>query len=914
MILGMDESRISVRFARVLLTLALRSWPLDGRRVFGPSIVDTALRLVRETRPGLPRWRVLLGEIGGVVTGGLARRRQALADAWSGGSAGLLADVRFAGRMVARSPGFSSVAVVTLAVGIGANTAVFSLADAVLLRPPPYEEPDRLALIWNRVPGSDERVPVAGPDAAAIEEQVPSLSGVAFTIRGVDGGMASRRGGPTRHVRLAAVTPDFFDVLGAEARLGRAFTGSDASGEVQGADRTSTVVVLAHHVWAGAFASDPDVVGATVQINDRPAQIIGVMPEDFVLMLPPDAGIAADIDVWLPLSVALTDFHRTDARLLDQDSDNSGAVIARLVPGAELTDVQRDLDRVTGRLRREYPTYAEAGFGLEARALQVDATAHARPLFLGLLGGVAVVLLVTCLNIGTLLIARGLGRRREFAVRSSLGAGRGRIMRQLAVEGAVLVGLGLAGAVLLTSAALPLLSALVPDTLLPPGGVDTSGRALLVIAAVSAVATVGLGFLPFTPWPEDRVGGRSPGAAALRGGPARGRGRQGLVVTEVALSVLLLAGAALMFRTVQALDRVRPGFDVENALSFRLSLRVPDRYRSPGQRARLIRDVENGIAALPDVRAVGLVGALPLSGTRWTQPYGLAGQAPDEWHANRADFRVVTAGYFEAMGIRVLAGRSFRREEDLAEGERVVVVDEKLARRIAPEGSAVGATIGVPVDGAPIRARVVGVVEHVRQSRLDADGRETIYVPYRQEASRDVAIVVRTSRDPNAQADGIRAVVAGLDPSIPVHDMRTLEAYVDGAVAPRRFALRLLSMFAGLAVLCAAIGMYGVLAFEVRRRTAEIGVRMAVGADRVQVVRDVAASGARLGAAGLAIGVGLSAAAIGGLRGMIYGISPTDPVAWFGVVGVVASVAAAATWVPALRASRLSPTAALRAE
>ncbi|MEQ8331381.1 MAG: ADOP family duplicated permease [Longimicrobiales bacterium] len=870
-------------------------------------MVDTAADVVAD-RVDSGRWaeaRELVAEWVALLVAGLRLRGEDLSTGAATWSVGWTRDVRFAVRTLLRAPSFTAVVVLTLGLGIGANAAVFALVDGVLLRPPPYEDPDDLVLVWNAIPESGERIAVAGPDAAEIETSVESFGSVGFALRTLDGALEGADGAEARHVRLAAATPDFFATLGVEPALGRGFADDDAR---DAAGPEASTVLVSHDLWAAALNADPDVVGRTLRLNGRPAVVAGVLPRDFTLLLPPDAGMATDVDVWVPLRVPLSTLHRTEGRLLDQDSDNTGAVVARLAPGTSLAQARAELDALAARLRSEVPFYAESGLGFDVRPLRDDATAHARPVLLALMAGVAGVLLVACLNIATLMMVRSAGRRAEFAVRTSLGAGRARLVRQLLVESVVLVGLGLAAAVVLARGALAVFAARVPATLAPPEPLALEPRTLAFMAALAGGAAVVFGLLPAL----GRTASASPGHR-LRGRP-RSRGQGVLVAAEVALSVVLVVGAGLLVRTVDALAATDPGFEAQGALAFHVSLRVPDRYRSPADRARYAEDVQRRIEALPGVGAVGWVGVLPLSGQRWIQPYGLPGQAESEWRSNRADFRVASSGYFEAVGARLLEGRAFTPDEDRNERERVVVVDEALARRIAPSGSALGSVVGIPLDGAAVEARVVGVVGTIRQDRLDADGREAIYVPYRQEASRDVAFVVRTEGDPVRLIPDVRAAVRAVDPGVPAYELRTLTSYVDEAMAPRRFALSLLLGFAALALLCAAVGLYGVVAFDASRRTRDLGLRMAVGAGRRDVLRSVLATALRPGAAGLAAGVVLAAAVSGGFRSLLYGIGALDPLTWAVSVAVVAAVAAVASGVPAWRASRLSPVEALRSE
>jgi predicted permease len=852
------------------------------------------------------------GEALALVASGLSMRGAASRAAAAAALEGWSGEVRLAVRTLVRSPGFTMVVVASLAVGIGANAAVFGLVSDVLRVKPPYDEPRELMLIWNTLPDSPERIPVAGPDVAVLRERAERLEGIAFVAGTADGAVESVEGDAAVLVRVGTVTPDFFQVLGADAALGRVFQAAALPAGAAGGPGDADVAVLTHHAWRRLLAADSSAVGKTIRLNGRAVQVIGVMPPDFRLLLPPGASVDPDVDLWTPLPVPLRSFRREE-RLQDQDSDNSGAVVARLADGATLEQGRADVRRIGERLRQEVPAYAVERRGLEARPLEADVTAHARGVLGALVAAACAVFLVACLNVAGLMIARGMGRSDELAVRMALGAGRGRILRQLVVESLVLVALGFVAAVALAGAASNVLTRVVPAPLAPPGGTSLDVATLASAVAASGAAVILVGMLP-----ARRIASRGARGIARSGagrpGRGGGRSRRVLVIGEVALSVVLLLAAGLLLRTVSALGHVHPGFEPRSALTFDVSLRLPDRYRSPGGRAELMKDLETRLEDLPRVRAVGWVGALPLSGRRWTQPWGLPGQPPEAWRSNRADFRVASSGWFEAAGARLLEGRSFTAEEDLTEDERVVVVDEVVGRAIAPGGgSAVGSVIALPVDGAPVEARVVGVVEAIRYESLEREGRGAIYVPYRQEASRDVSFVVRTAGDPEGLGPGVRAAVREVDPAIPVYHLSTLEAYVAGAIAPRRFALHLLAIFAGLGLASTAVGLYGLIAFEVSRRTRDIGIRMAVGADPGRTVLGVLGWGMRLVAPGLMVGAMLAAAAVRALRVLVFGVGVGDPWTWLAALGLVVATALAATWLPARRAARLDPTEALRA-
>jgi predicted permease len=671
-------------------------------------------------------------------------------------------------------------------------------------------------------------------------------------------------------------------------------------------------VLISDGAWRRVFDADPDLPGRTVLLNGAPVIVLGVVSPGFRLELPPFAGIGTDVDVWVPLRVPLSDFARADGRLIDQDSDNTGAVVARLAEGATVERARDELVAVAASLRAEVPGYASAGFGLEAEPLHADATAHARPLLVSLFAGAAGVLIVSCLSLTALLLARGMAGERNRAVRVALGATSWRLLRSVLMERGALLLLGGGASLLVAWAATRALGRILPPALsrfaTEPQGVPV----VFVLAVTGALATL-LTLLSVAHAGLRRPDG-GPAARLLQGRFVRGRAREALVVAEVAVSVVLVLGAGLLLRTAAALRDVRPGFDPEGALVFEASVRVAGVYTSPGERARLVRALEDAARDVPGVRSIGLTSALPLSGRRWTQPWGLPGEAVSEWAARRADFRMVTSGYFDAVGTRVLEGRAFDPAEDLDERGRVAVVDAALAARVAPGGSAVGATIGIPLDGAAVEARIVGVVEPVRHDDLALPAQEAIYVPYRQEASRDVSFVVRAQGDPTSLAPAVRRALLDVEPRLAVWGMRPMTAYVDAALAPTRFGFTLLSVYAALALLAAALGLHGVIAWEVGRRTRELGVRMAVGATGARVRTSVLMRGLRLGALGALLGVFVGSLAAGGLRRLVYGVGVADPLTWVGAVGAVVGVTMLASWLPARRASRLDPIAALRAD
>ncbi len=835
----------------------------------------------------------------------------------------LIQDLRGALRQLRRSPGFAAAVVLTLALGIGANTAAFSAVHAVLLRPPPYADPDRLVLLWHRADATgSNRLRISASDVAQYRERSRSFDGFAFVasprdaLLGLERAVASRRNPPS-HVRLGRVSPNLFSVLGAKTAVGRTFLPGEsvlpsAALEDSAPPPPPGVVVLSHGLWRERFGADPNVVGRAVRIDGTPMRVVGVLRPDFELLLPHEAGIPPEADAWTPLRVPLARFRRVE-RLRDQDSDNTGAVIGRLRPGITLGRARAEMTRIAAGQREEVAFYRDAEIGIDVVPMQEDAVARARPALLALTVAVTFVLLIACLNVANLLLARATGREGELAVRHALGADRGRLARQLLTEAGVLGALGAGAGLLLATWALGLLPALAPAGVPRLEGVALDGAVFAFTLGVALAATLLAGGFPAL------LASRRAGRAALRArdpGAARPVLRRALVVSQVALCLALLTGTGLLLRSFAGLQRVDPGFRSEGLITFRVTL-PPGSVGGPAERAELLDRLLERVRGVPGVEHAGLVGGLPLAGEVWTQPYGIGGRPPDVWGGDEADFRVITSDYFRAMGTRLLAGRFFTEEEDVVEEGRVVIVDRSLAERIAPDGSAVGRRLSFPLDGDPVSAEVVGVVEPVRHATLRRTGRETLYVPYRQEASRDVTVAVRTSASrERTQLASVRnaaeEVAAG--EGLPIFHVRPMAAYVARALAPNRFALVTFTLLGIVALLLAVVGLYGVIAEAVASRTREIGVRMALGAAAGDVRRHFLARGLGLVAAGVGGGLLLALASARVLTGLLFDVSPTDPATYLAVAALLAATATAATWIPAHRASRLDPATALREE
>jgi len=883
--------------------------------------------------PHLPRWlirlclsrqsaEVILGDLDeefhveripreGRLRAHLWYWRQAVASLAAGTSAprqnthwlrSMAGDARIALRTARKHPGFTLTAALTLGLGIASSTIVFSVVHAVLLRPLPYRSSEALTLIWQRLATTEaNRRPMPAVDIMDLERRTTLFEGFAAvqrptwaTVSGTDA---------PQHITMARASVDLFRLLGVDAAVGRAF---DQRDQPNGGDAVLTVL-LSYELWQRVYGGDSTIVNRGVQVNGQSAIVVGVLPRQFRLVLPPDVGMPETIDAWIPMSLESTRGVRETQRLRDQDSDDTGAVVARLRSGATLTAAQTQLDAAAAHLRETVPFYREAGLRLLVFPMHTDVTAHARPVLTALMGAVILVLLIACANVANLMLSRAAYRRREMALRAALGATRTRLMTHLIAEASVI---GVAGGLLgvgLAAFATDLFATYRPAWLPAGQTVSLNTTVLGFAAGVTGIAVVAFGLPPA--WQARSTGN----GIHVRGGPERRGGmRMGLVAAEIALSTALLIGAGLLLRTATRLAAVDPGFDATGVLVFDLTLRNTDRYRGPAARSALVRDLEARLRDLPGVAHAGLVSRPPLSGRLWTTEYGRPGQAFPQWPGNEANFRMITGAFFDALRIPLLAGQTFGPAHD-RQDRRFAIIDRAMADRLGLDTAAVGEPVGFPVDGERVWGEIVGVVENVRYESLTGGVRETIYVPYRHEASRDISFVVRTDvSDPTVLAGRIRHAVTSLDPALPVHGLRPLAVDVRQATAPMRFTLVALSTFAVAALLLAAIGLYGVVSFNTARRRHELGVRIALGAGRTAVIVMVVRQYATVAIVGIAGGL-LAAAVFGNvLRSLLFQVAPADPATMAVVSGLIFAVALLASFLPARRASLVDPVTALR--
>lgn len=827
----------------------------------------------------------------------------------------LLQDLRYALRSFARRPGFTLVVVATLALGIGSNVAIFGVANAVLFQPLPYEDPEELALVWTQIT-NQPRALVSGPDFIDYRNETRLFEGFAGAVA-LNGALTGD--GRSEEITAGWATANIFHILGVNPLIGRNFEPADeapmdpAIFNDPNAEIPPGHVLLSHGLWRRRFGADPGVVGQTVYIDGGASIVVGVLPPTFEIYLPEDAGMPTDIDVWGVLPSNFSEAARDAAWL---------TVVTRVKDGVTMEQGQLEMDALATRLRQDYQHHADGNMQIAVNSMHQDVVEHARPVLLALMGAVGFVLLIACANVANLLLVRATTRQREIAVRAALGSGRWRIVRQMLTESALLAVAGSAVGVLLAWVGGRALTAMRPETLARFDQFRIDGTVLLFTVGATAVAAVLFGLAPALRAVgtnlADGLRDRGSDAGGLRGNKLRTT----LVVAEVALSLVLLIGTGLMFRSFAKLQTVDPGFEPAGVLTF--TVPVPMfKYRDPIARTEIFTRIHSQIAGLPGVEKVGATSLLPLAGGDQYAigSYGLTGSTEEEWRSNRADYRAVLPGYLEAMGVSIVAGRALEPADNSPGALDVVVVDERMAERLWPNDEAVGKELQIErfdfesfgMQRVPLQ--VVGVARNVRAQSLASDGRETVYYPYRFFPWFPLSFTVRA---PAGVLTGlvapIRREVEVVDPDIPLSKVRVMDEYLADARAPTQFALTLIGLFAGLALVLASVGLYGVITYSVRQRTREIGVRMAYGAPESSVVRLVVGQGLVLTVGGLAVGLVGALVATRLVSSLFYGVSTADPITFVAVSLVLVAVALVASYLPARRATRIDPVVALRDE
>jgi putative ABC transport system permease protein len=826
----------------------------------------------------------------------------------------LLLDLRYALRTLRASPGFTLVALLTIALGIGATTAIFSVVNTVLLRPLPYPEPDRLVLIQSDLRARNVTDFAFPPgDLPDLREQGTMLESVAALV--TNRVPATTDEGQPEQVPMAFVTPNLLSLLGGRPVLGRGFVDADgtpipppaAQPAQQGPPPAPppTIAVLSHGYWQRRYGGDPTVVGRVIRSGNVTAEIVGVLGPDFELLFPPANGIERRPDVYVPLRIDFASASRINVFL---------RVVARLKPGATQHQAQAQIDGIVGGLRERFPIKETADLKWRVEPMHLDLVADVRPGILALMGAVVFVLLIACANVANLLLVRAAARERELAVRAALGAGRGDLVRQMLTESALLAGAGAAAGVVLALIGLDLLRAIAPRELprIDDVSIDLSVLAFTVVTALGAAVTFGL--VPALRASRHHALGALRSSSRTAGLAAGRRLRNAVVVAEVVLAFVLLIGSGLMIRSFVALVRTDPGFDPDRVLTFVLQPQGLG-LNSDTLRANWVRETRRRLAALPGITGVTAAAPLPLDGGVSNARWGTEEAQADPTKFQQANVHAVLPGYFELMKTRLLEGRAFT-EHDNAPTKAFIVVDRVLALKAFPGRSAVGQRLYVRVrSNEPEWLDIIGVVEHQRHASLATDGRETIFVTdgfFGHGVAQRWA--VRTAGNPALLGSTVRSEVARFAPTVPVAQLQPMRAFVVAAMAPTRFALLLLGVFAVIAAILAAVGLYGVLSTAVRQRTAEIGVRMTFGAAPGTIFRLIIAQGLRLSTLG--VGGGLVAALLltRVMRSLLVGVRPTDPATFLAIALLFLAVAAFASWLPARQATRVDPMVALRTE
>ncbi len=803
-------------------------------------------------------------------------------------------DLRYGLRLLKKHPAFAIVAALTLALGVGATTAIFSVVNAVLLRPLPYAEADRLAMVWENVNlpqyKNAQNTPAPGNfrdwrDENSTFTDLAAMRGTAFSLTG--------NSDPIR-VDGAMVSASLFRLLQVEPVLGRTFTADE--------DRAapSRVVLIGHSLWTDRFGSSPSIIGQTLQLNDEPYSVVGVMPRGFRF---PDA---EDL-LWVPLG------------LTPQQLANHGShflrVLGRLKPGVTLAQAQVDLDAIAARLTAQYPD-SNTSVGVTILSLPEQTVGDVRRPLLVILGIVGLLLLMVCANIGNLLLARASARGREFAVRAALGASRRRMLRQLLAESILLATLGGALGLALAWWGVSALRWLAPTDLPRVTDIAVNGSVAAFNFTIAILAGVVSGIIPALQSQARDLHDSLKDETRASATRARLRARNLLVIVETALGVVVLVGAGLLLRSFVRLSNVPVGFKSEGVLTFRVALPAA-RYRTDVQRTAFYQQVSERLQALPGVSSAAAISFLPLSMSGRTTGVSVEGEPPPApGQARFVDFRTVSPGYFATMSIPMLAGRDVAWSDTNATPSSIVI-SETTARSFWPNGDAIGKRIksGGPQDNTPWLT-VVGVVGNVRQLDLVRLPRPAMYIPAAQDRATGDTLrdwVVRTSADSSALVPAVRSVIWSVDSTLPITRVQTLDQVKSASTASQQFNLLLVGLFAVLALVLAAVGVYGVTAYSVSQRTRELGIRVALGARPGALLKLVLAHGARLTLIGLAIGTMAALALTQVMSTLLFGVGARDPMTFVGVALLLLAVSLGASFVPAHRATRVDPVVALRA-
>jgi len=815
----------------------------------------------------------------------------------------VLKDVRYGVRSLLKTPAFTAVALVVLALAIGANTAIFTVVNGVLLRPLPYPDSERLVMLWETNPRFQigiDTLPVAAGDFVDWREQNNSFEQVCafgathLNLNGV---------GEPERISAASVSPSFFRLMKVQPKLGRFFQDED---EEPGKDR---VVVISYALWQKRFGGQADAIGRTLNLDGEAYAIIGIAPEGFQFPrakeLPYFLGVTTQTEPWKPMTFS-------DDFIKRKRSDHQLSVIARLKAGATRKQAQAEMSAIAQRIEQSHPD-TNQGVGVRVIPLTEQVVGNARLILMVLMGAVSLVLLIACANVANLLLARGSSRQREIAIRTALGASRIRIVRQLLTESVLL---SLSSAIAGTA-----LSIWGVKTLLALGGellpraheINVDLRVLGFTVAIALLTSGLFGLVPALRASRINVSESLKDAShGLSAGRHRNRVRSLLPISEVALSLALLIGAGLMIKSLARLIAVDPGFKAGNTLTMNVAL-LARKYPTANQQIEFFQKVTQQVEAMPGVGSVGLISSAPLSGGVYAGGFSIEGRAADNDNLV-ADRRMISPQYFNTLGIPLIEGRHFT-DMDNQTSPGAVIVSESWARRFLPGETAIGKRIKL---GGPDSTRpwlsIVGIAGDVHDTALEKEARPCVYIPYSQFPSASMTLVVRGALDQQVFVGAIRDAVWSVDNDQPVTDVKTMDQYLADSISPRRFNAMLLAIFASVALVLASVGVYGVMAYSVAQRVREIGIRMALGAEPSQVINLIVGGGMTVAFAGVAIGVAIAWALTRVMSSLLYGVSATDSMTFVLASTLLAGVTLFATYIPARRAARVDPIIALRSE
>lgn len=813
----------------------------------------------------------------------------------------MLQEIRHSLRLLVKNPLFTLVGILTLALGIGATTAVFTLVNALLIKPLPYEDPARLVLLFEHFKDQHlDTIPVSAPEFVDYKTELKSFDKLAAfdtaTFNLSEGELPERVFG-------AKVSADLFPLLGIQPIRGRTFRPEECA---VGRD---DVVVISERLWRRKFDRDPRILGSKLMADGHAFTVVGIMPAGFEFPLPlfniTGAQFGEQADIWQPLGF-------TDAEL-KRRSYRSYGLIGRLAPGVSSQQVQAELETVVsgmrGRFKDNYPQ--TDSFGATIYPLKEQVVGGMKPLLLILLGAVALVLLIACANLATMLLARATAREREMAIRVAVGASRGRLLRLALTESVVLAIFGAGLGVLFAIWAIDLVKSIGTQTIPRLSEVHIDGAVLLVTLAIAIGTGLVFGLVPgLASGKPDLVESLKEGGRGSTSGRRHNRLRNTLVIVEVALALVLLTGAGLLLKSFVRLENVNPGFNPQNVLTAEISLptlRYPDKKTQVNFFAELERRVSN----LSGVKNAGMTIILPMSGINSDSSFTIEGRPVDDAHPGPdEEVRLVSADYFRTLEIPLLKGRFFGKADNL-EAPLVVIINHALAERYWPNEDAVGKRIRVPTQEGPAWATIVGIVGDLHHRGLDQPVKPEFYAPLTQAPYPAVILTVRSTQDPTNLTSAIRREVQAIDPTLPIAHVRTLEQVIADSIAPRRLSVTLLAVFAVVALVLASVGIYGVMSFLVVQRTHEIGVRMALGAQRSDVLRLIIAHAGALIGAGTVLGLIVALLTTSALRSVLYEVSALDLSTFLFVTITLALVALVASYIPARRATRADPMIAL---